>query len=494
MAFRVLTQVNYSSGENPEGDSGLRFIAGLLLSLVRLDPGFHFYVLVPARHEAVWATALPHPRITLIALALEPRLHGGDFQFCPVRLAEGFDLRRFDLDLLFLNQPETAPALLHFFNRQTFHNVPAVSYVHWFDTRRPSTPKETQHHPALLGALAGMMVSATVGCNSAYGRQQILAQAERWFNEEAIGGLARRICLLPPGVEVAEIKGARSVRPNHREAQILVNHRLLKYTGVRTLLVEAFPKLWKERQGFSVLVTNPTRVRLPKVITRAPWLTVKTFTRHEYLQQLWRSDIVMAPHRACHWSISTLEAICAECVPLMNRESFFPEMLKPVLAKLSPAERKHVESHWFYYRGSLVTRLGALLDNLPRERSLLHKLAAQVRRTYDWSNLAPIWRQVFRDAEARVPMMSEANPSMRRILELVRSKRRVSKAEILKHLRWAPKQRALSWTAFRKRLKLFAHEDASTPDSVFELNGCEGRRRSVSGLRVSTKKPRNPDP
>src|SRR6202008_4713195 len=100
--------------------------------LVRLDPDFHFYVIVPARHEVAWTTALSHPRITPIALALEPRLHGGAFQFCPVRLAQCFDFRRYDVDVLFLNQPETAPALLQFFNRQMFHNVPAVSYVHWF--------------------------------------------------------------------------------------------------------------------------------------------------------------------------------------------------------------------------------------------------------------------------------------------------------------------------------------------------------------------------
>jgi hypothetical protein len=148
LAFRVLTQVNYSAGENPDGDSGLRFTAGLLQALVRLDPDFHFYVLIPEQHEAEWAKALSHSRITPVALAIAPRLHGGDFQFCPVRLSKCFDFRRFDVDVLFLNQPETAPALLQFFNRQTFHNVPAVSYIHWFDTRRPSTPKETLHQPA----------------------------------------------------------------------------------------------------------------------------------------------------------------------------------------------------------------------------------------------------------------------------------------------------------------------------------------------------------
>ncbi len=469
MALRILTQINYSAGQNADGDSGLRFTAGLLLSLVRLDAEFHFYVLVPDRYQTAWAAALSHPRITPLPLPIEPRLHGGDFQFCPVRLSRVFDLRRYDVDLLFLNQPETAPAMLNFFNRQTFHNVPAVSYVHWFDTRRPSTPKETLHHPSLLGALAGMTVSDVVGCNSAYGRKQIVDQAARWFHEGAIGALSERIRLLPPGVDVREIEAARSTRARRRRPRILVNHRLMKYTGVRSLLTDVFPKLWEQRRDFSVLVTNPSRVRLPSTITRVPWLTVKTLTRSEYLRQLWESDIVVAPHRACHWSISTLEAICAECVPLMNRESFFPEMMKPLLESLPVSTRKHVEAQWFYFRGSLVARLSDLLDELPREREVTQLLARQARHNYDWSVLVPAWRQVFWDAEHRIPTMAADNPSMRRIIELVRQQKRVSKADILKHLRWAPKQRTLSWTAFRKQLKLYTHEDSSSPDAIFEF-------------------------
>src|SRR5271165_6920040 len=116
MAFRILTQVNYSAGENPEGDSGLRFLCGLLPSLLRLDSDLHFYVLVPAKHQATWASCLSHPRITPIPMDLEPRIHGGDFQFSPAELYRKFDCRRFDVDLLFLNQPETAPAFLQFFN------------------------------------------------------------------------------------------------------------------------------------------------------------------------------------------------------------------------------------------------------------------------------------------------------------------------------------------------------------------------------------------
>lgn len=474
MALRILTQVNYSAGENPEGDSGLHFTAGLLRSLVSFDAELHFYVLVPAEHEEIWRAALSHGRITPLPIELEPRLHGGDFQFCPVRLRRAVDLRHFDFDVLFVNQPETAPALLQFFNRQTFHNVPAVSYVHWFDTRRPSTPKETLHHPALIGALAGMVVSTFVGCNSAFGRERILDAASRWFNQATIDLLASRLRILPPGVDVAELtRGQPCCRS--RQRRILVNHRLLKYTGVRGLLIDTFPKLWARRQDFTVLVTNPTRARLPGELTRAPWLTVQTLGREEYLEALWTSAVVMAPHRACHWSISTLEAICTGCVPLMNGESFFREMMAPVLEALSPADRDHVRTHWFYYRGNQIGRLEALLDNLDAERELALRVAAVARKNYDWAQISPAWHQLLCDAERQIPVMGPDNPSMRRIRELLRSRGRVSKAEVLRHLHWAPNQRALSWTAFRKSLKEFSCDDASSAEAVFELTKPAGR-------------------
>lgn len=182
--------------------------------------------------------------------------------------------------------------------------------------------------------------------------------------------------------------------------------------------------------------------------------------------------------------MSTLEAICANCIPLMNKESFFAEMLSPLISELSLGEREHVESRWFYFRGSIVSQLSQLLDNLSEERSIVKRVAAQARATYSWASLAPIWDQVFRDTEREIPMMASNNPSMCKIIKLLHEQGRVSKAEILNGLRWAPKQRALSWTAFRKRLKSIAYEDPLNPEAVFQLLRNQDRD-SLQGLNAN---------
>jgi glycosyltransferase involved in cell wall biosynthesis len=468
MALRVLAQVNYSAGQNADGDSGLRFIESLLHALVARDADLHFYVLVPEKYAQVWTEALDHPRITPIPINLQPRLHGGDFQFDPVEIYKRFDFKRYDVDVLFLNQPETAPAFLQFFNRQTFHNIPALSYVHWFDTRRPSTPKQTAHFPALIATLTGMIVSTSVGCNSAYGREAILKQAARWFGAETVDQLRRRIKILPPAINASEFR-PRMAKKRRRKVQIVINHRLLKYTGVRGLLTDVLPRLWTQRQDFIVVVTNPTRIRLPGTITSVPWLRLAMLPRPDYIRMLRESDIVIAPHRSTHWSMSTLEAICADCVALMNVESFFPEMIEPLVTSLSRADQARVRKDWFYFRANIVDRLSNLIDNIDEERELARLIGRRARRIYDSSAWVDAWIDMFRQAERGIPEMADRNPSMNKIVNLLRRDGIVSKELILRELKWAPKQRALSWTSFRKRLKSIAQDDSNRPDVIFKL-------------------------
>lgn len=484
MALRILLGVNYSAGENAEGDSGLIFTTRLVASLLEKDPSLHFYILVPDQHVHAWTTSLSHARVTPVPIKLQPRLHGGDFQFDPTELYRMFDFRRFDVDVLFLNQTETVPAFLQFFNRQTFHNVPAVSYVHWFDTRRPSTPKYLHHTPALLAALSGMVVSEAVACNSAFGRDLILKEAAKWFNSDVLLGLRDRLRILPPGVDVPELTARRAFLPGNLN-RLLVNHRLLKYTGVRNLLTHVLPKLWSRRQDFEVLVTNPSRVRLPGQITQAPWLQVKTLARLDYIDALWATDIVVAPHRATHWSMSTLEAICAECIPVMNSESFFPEMLSPVLACLPGSIRRHVEARWFYFRQTVVRRIEDVLDNISEEREIARLVGQRAREIYDWRNWTDRWLEFFHDAERRTPPMADRNPSLLKIIHMLHERGTVSKEEILRQLHWAPKQRALAWTSFRKSLHSIASDDPNRPEAVFRLFDIEENAVEPSTSEVS---------
>lgn len=470
MALRVLTQINYSAGENVEADSGLRFIEGVLKALARQAPNLHFYVLIPVDGADLWHEALDHPRITPVELELAPRLHGGDFRFEPRELYTQFDFRRFDIDVLFANQPETTVPMLQFLNRQTFHNIRAVSYLHWLDRRRPSTPKEGLQDPSLLAAVSGLLVSTSSACNSEFGKKKILDEAARWFRDDLVNELEKRLVVLPPGFESAELLKHRAESATG-VVKILINHRVLRYTGVRDVVTRDLPRLWQMRKDFHVTLTNPSKVRLPREITDVPWMTVETLNREEYLRGLWTHDLVIAPHRATHWSISTLEAMAAECVPLMNQESFFPEMMAPVLQRVSVNEREAISKRWFYYRGNFLPRLCQLMDDLEVEKKRARSIAQRVRSVYTWDNQVPVWLELFRQADDQIPAVSEYTPTMRRIVDALQSNSPMHKSEILRMMRWAPKQRALSWTSYRKTLRRLSHDDPDRSEAVFHWNG-----------------------
>jgi hypothetical protein len=216
-----------------------------------------------------------------------------------------------------------------------------------------------------------------------------------------------------------------------------------------------------------VHVTNPSRVRLPGAIIDTPWLTAATLARPDYLTLLRQSDIVLAPHRATHWSISTLEAIAAGCIPLMNVESFFPEMMERIFSGLPASTRTHVLNRWFYFRSAFGKRFQDILDNLSEEREVARLVAARARDVYDWAAWATPWLEMFHEAEREIPPMADRNPSLLRIRSLVERDGAASKEEILRELGWAPKQRAVAWTSMRKNLKQAFFEDARQAEVLF---------------------------
>lgn len=466
MAYRILTQINFSAGENPEGDSGLYFISDLIKAILEIDETFHFYVLIPKKHKDLWETNLTHNRITLIPIDIVRRSHGGDFQFTPEQIMETFKFRSFEVDCLLLNQPELVIAYVNLFNKLLFHCIPAFSYVHWFDTR-PVGSKINIEKPALLSALSGMISSDLVGCNSEFGKDRIIRESKRWFNDDNIDNLKSKIEIIPPGINTKEIDLYSRNGQYNNLTTIIINHRLLTYTGVRDLLTVTFPELWKIRRDFSVIVTNPSNVRLPLTIQQAPWLKIGNFSRDEYFTQLVKSDIVISPHKATHWSISTLEAMYSGCVPLMNHNSFFPELMSPIIENLESCQIDHIKRYWFFSNNEILKRICYLIDNIEYEKKLISQIKNNIKSTYDWPVIAKKWIQYFYDLEERTRTIPMTNPSLQRIINMINETGYKSKQEILKELAWGPQSSTLSWSAFRKRLNSLYIDDSNSSDVIY---------------------------
>jgi glycosyltransferase involved in cell wall biosynthesis len=467
--LRIFAQVNYSNPKNPGADSGIQMQASMINALLKMDPGIYFYVLLPESAAAEWKLSFEHERIRVLVTQLPPRQSGGAFHFDSRALDKLIDFRCEDVDLLLINQPELVPAFLDYFNKRHFFHVPAISYIHWLDWRRYDSIKNRAVEPSIVATLAGALLSTKVACNSEYGRNRILKVAGRWFNDSVLKDLAGKLVSLHPAVDAP--RSPRSKRAgNRKKIQIIVPHRAQKYTGFKTLIEKYFPRVWRVRQDFEVLLTNPSRYDFIRGYeAKHPFVTVLQLDRVQYLKALWRADIIIGSHVGCNqWSVATLEGICADCVPLLSNEGFYKEMLTPLI---KPKEWPRIWDRWFYFRGEFVNRLLALMDSLEEERKMARVIGRRARRHYDWRAVAKQWADLFETVARTAPVVGSDSSAFRALLKEIELHGSRRKMELLNRMRWHPKSRHIPWTKYRRRLLMVTEETPNTSEVIFSSNG-----------------------
>lgn len=456
--MRILSVLNFSNVRNPAADSGIRLQRELLGALARKRRDYFFYLLIPKEVEHQIGSILDAPNVQLIPTTSMSRQQGGAHHFDLRELETLFDLRRIDVDVLFVNQPELTAGLLEFFNKVHFFDLHSFNYIHWMDWRRNDAVKNRWNVPGNLTLLTSILMSEVTGCNSAYGKGKIIEEAARWFNDSATGAIERKLVPLHPGIQVSEVCAAK-VRTRHPLKTLIYPFRAQKYTGFRAL-VDHLAALWQKRQDFRLVVTNPSGYDyIKKLPQRLPFIEVKQFNRAQYLRELWKADIVVACHNgSSQWSLAAAEALAAECVPLFNSESFLGELLG---AALPGGLRPALVDRYFYYRSEFPRRLEYLLDNLSEQRRIIRPLAAQVRAYYDWANRVGDWIRCFEAADQASPKLCGPTDVSRRIDTLVADHGSILKEDLMRELGWHVKSRHISWTRYRKYLRSRYIEDPS---------------------------------
>jgi hypothetical protein len=465
MAIRVLDVLNFSNRRNPQADSGIQLKKELISAILRKRDDFFFYLLIPEELLTSFELSLRHPNVHLIPIHYVSRQQGGAFHFNVHELTSILDFRCIDVDLLFVNQPELTAPLLDLFNKIHFFDIHSFGYIHWMDWKRADNIKNRWNQPTNLSILTSILLSTITGCNSRYGKERIMSEASAWFNQAALEDMDSKLVPLWPGVNSREIMRART---NERfpVKTIIFPFRTQKYTGFKSLLEVHLANLWKRRKDFRLLLTNPSDYDYVKTYPqRFPFVEVERFSRDEYLRALWKSDIVVGCHNGSNqWSLAAVEAIAAECIPLLNKSSFFPEM---VMEALPEGQQDDTLQRYFYYRSTFAEQLNALLNNLEEERQLVKRLSRRFRHFYDWDNRISDWIRCFDLADAAAPEITAQSKAIQKIEALIKINGRCSKEAILQHMKWHPKSRQISWTKYRKYLRRVTIEDPILPLVVF---------------------------
>ncbi len=479
MTIRVLDILNFSNRRNPQADSGVQLKKELISAILRKRQDYFFYILIPSESLAAFESDFDCRNVHLIPTNFVSRQQGGAFHFDVRELTSRLDLRRIDIDLLFVNQPELTAPLLDFFNKVHFFDIHSFGYIHWMDWKRADRIKNRWNQPANLNILTSILLSAVTGCNSRYGKKRILQEASVWLSSAALELIDKKLIALWPGVNCQDIMRAKTVE-RFPVKTLIFPFRTQKYTGFKSLVEIHLANLWKKRKDFRLLLTNPSDYDYVKNYPqRFPFIEVCHFNRKDYLKALWKADIVVGCHNGSNqWSLAAVEAVAAECIPLFNKSSFFPEMILEAAPALS--QEAELQSY-LYYRGNFAERLEALLDNLEEKRQRVKLLGRKFRQFYDWDNRVEDWLRCFDLADAAAPEITERSQAIREIEALLKQNGKCSKEAILDHLNWHPKSRQISWTKYRKYLRKRMTEDPGLPVVIFDdarKNGRPGRQRT----------------
>lgn len=479
MTIRVLDILNFSNRRNPQADSGVQLKKELISAILRKRQDYFFYILIPSESLAAFESDFQSRNVHLIPTNFVSRQQGGAFHFDVRELRSLLDLRQIDVDLLFVNQPELTAPLLDFFNKVHFFDIHSFGYIHWMDWKRADRIKNRWNQPANLNILTSILLSAVTGCNSRYGKERILKEAAVWLNSTAIELIDKKLIPLWPGVNCRDIMASKT-RERFPIKTLIFPFRTQKYTGFKSLVEIHLANLWKRRKDFRLLLTNPSDYDYVKNYPqRFPFIEVSHFNRKDYLKALWKSDIVVGCHNGSNqWSLAAVEAVAAECVPLFNKSSFFPEM---ILEAAPGLKQDAVLQRYLYYRGTFAERLEYLLDNLEEERQRVKWLSRKFRRFYDWDNRVEDWIRCLDLADDAAPEITERSKAIREIEALLKRNGKCSKEAILQHLKWHPKSRQISWTKYRKYLRKRVGEDSRLPLVIFDdakKNGRPGLKRT----------------
>jgi glycosyltransferase involved in cell wall biosynthesis len=468
MAIRVLNVLNFSNRRNPRADSGIQLQKELITAILRKRSDFFFYFLVPHEVKSSLENAFRGKNVQLIPASFLARQQGGAYQFDVRELSRLLELDRIDVDALFINQPELTPGFLDFFNKVHFFDVHSFGYVHWMDWRKLNRRKNRWNLPGNLAILTSILLSAVTGCNSRYGKQRILQEAAKWFNPATLAELDSKLVPLWPGINWPEIRKARTAE-RYPVTTVIFPFRAQTYTGFKSLVQIHLAKVWQKRRDFRLIVTNPSDYDYVKHYAQDfPFIEVCRFDRAEYLRALWMADIVVACHTgASQWSLAVVEAIATECIPLLNKEGFLPEVL---LQAIPARNQPDVLARYFYFRDEFGRRLEAILDNLEEERRRIKVLSRHARRFYDWDNRVDDWIRCLELADRAAQPPTRSTPVLRKIERLIARNHSCSKEAILRHLDWHTKSRHICWTRYRNHLRRHFWEDPRLAVVVFADN------------------------
>jgi glycosyltransferase involved in cell wall biosynthesis len=237
-------------------------------------------------------------------------------------------------------------------------------------------------------------VADQVAFNSAYHRDDFLGalrtlagQPNNWLLAEAIDEIEAKSAVLPVGVELDWLDGARA--PREVEPPLVLWNARWEFDKAPEVFVRAVTALAREGVDFRVALAgdpgvNPNLALLELQETMGERLLHAGYLdTAEYGQLLWRSSVVVSTARHEFFGVGMVEAMFCGCVPVAPKRYNYPALMP---------EELHGRCLWEDEAG-LRDRMRALITCGAGEdvRERVQREAAK----YGWGQVGPLWDEAF---------------------------------------------------------------------------------------------------
>lgn len=341
--------------------------------------------------HAKWANEFKeHSRHSVELLTLPGRHWKWRMEGAAIELAQRFNERTDKTDLILCSDMLNL-SLFNSLIREK--DIPVVLYMHENQLTYPWSPQDRDvsnkrdFHYSFIN-YTSCLVANEVWFNSGFHLNSFLEELPRFLNmfpdfqgKKNMESIREKSTVIPIGIDCQELESKRLEITN--EVPVIIwNHRW-EFDKNPELFFRTLEDLKQEGRKFQLVVLGERTEMYPEIFDQIK----STFShellhwgycedRIEYLNWLWRSDIIPVTSNQDFFGISAVEGIYCHCIPLLPNRLAFPEHL---------ADEFH-ENYLYHSDKDLKDKLSKLILEHPSDSPNF----SQKIKSYNWTSIAEL--------------------------------------------------------------------------------------------------------
>tara|TARA_R110002096_G_scaffold55053_2_gene141753 strand:- start:1756 stop:3090 length:1335 start_codon:yes stop_codon:yes gene_type:complete len=413
--YKILIYPNITFQKDLEKDSYVVVLGNIIKELNKIRTDLHWTILSP---ELIPSLQFDNTDQLIIPQISYPNSMRMSFPFKEV--FDAIDWKHNDYDIVYSHLPEHTGQLKNLLFNTTDICPTIIGYTHWTEFKEITN---YEYEVGLAFNIIGLLQMDKCGINTQAQKELVLKNAKEHFNDDVIKQLDE---ILEPhylGWETPEYE-----QQTTDKNIIVYNHRPHTYKNYPWFL-EQMDKLYEQRQDFEVWV--PLADKKEK-----DYMTIDKYDRFGYFSKLSSCKVgVCCKQKYEGWAVSATDGMSVGVPYMFSDDGSYHEL---------------ADEAGIYYKGSddFLKLMNKALDDKEFRNEYSEK-SLQRFKDSKWEKQIQRINDTFNTAISNFRPIKETE-SYNKIVEFIRTKKSVTKNEILLHMGWGVR---IGFTTYRNRLR-----------------------------------------